>query len=198
MAVRTKQYAGAAIGLSLAGLAVGLLRSRRRRTGDTREALGGSGGVLVNETIVIHSTPDELYRFWRAFENLPRAMSHLESVIDLGGGRSRWRARAHGLGAYEWEAEIINDEPGKLIGWRSLPGSDVTSAGSVNFDGDRTNGGTRVTVRLQYDPPGGKLGALFARALGEDPGAQIRQDLQRLKKHLELGEIASATDRPRA
>jgi uncharacterized membrane protein len=195
--MRTKTYAGAAIGLSLAGLAVGLLRFRGRRTDDTRDALSGSGGVLVNETVVIHSTPDELYRFWRAFENLPRAMRHLESVIDLGGRRSRWRAKAHGLGTYEWEAEIINDEPGKVIGWRSLPGSDVTSAGSVNFDADRTNGGTRVTVRLQYDPPGAKLGALFAKAFGEDPGAQIRQDLQRLKKHLELGEISSATDFPR-
>jgi uncharacterized membrane protein len=193
--VRAK-FAGAAIGLTLGGLAVSLLRSRRR-TDDTRDALGGSSGVLVNETIVIHSTPDELYRFWRAFENLPSAMRHLESVVDLGGGRSRWRARAHGLGTFEWEAEIINDEPGKVIGWRSLPGSDVTSAGSVNFDSDRTSGGTRVTVRLQYDPPGSKLGALFARAFGEDPGAQIRQDLQQLKKHLELGEISSATDFPR-
>ncbi|HEX2446015.1 MAG TPA: SRPBCC family protein [Vicinamibacterales bacterium] len=198
MKVRTKRYAGAAIGLSLAGLAVGLLRSRRRQTGDTREALGGSGGVLVNETIVIHATPDELYRFWRALENLPRAMRHLESVVDLGGGRSRWTARAHGLGTYEWEAEIINDEPGKLLAWRSLPGSSITSAGSVNFDSDRMNGGTRVTVRLQYDPPGGKLGALFAKVLGEDPGSQIRQDLQRLKTHLELGGIAPVSDRPTA
>jgi uncharacterized membrane protein len=187
MTARAKQYyAGAAVGLSLAGLAVGLLRSRRSRSGDTREALGGSRGVLVNETIVIHSTPDELYRFWRAFQNLPRVMRHLESVVDLGGSRSRWKAIAHGLGTYEWEAEVINDEPGKLIGWRSLPGSDVTSAGSVNFDSDRANGGTRVTVRLQYDPPGGKLGAFFAKAFGEDPGAQIREDLQRLKNHLEL------------
>jgi uncharacterized membrane protein len=184
---RWGQYAGAAMALVGAGLAVSLMRSRRprfRRRRDTREALGGSGGVVVHEGVTIDRPASELYRFWRTLENLPRAMSHLESVTDLGGGRSHWVALAHGVGRFEWDAEIINDEPGKLIGWRSLPGSDVTSAGSVNFDemGDR---GTRVTVRLQYDPPAGKLGALVAKIIGEDPAQQIREDLRKLKQLLE-------------
>ncbi|MGH9315345.1 MAG: SRPBCC family protein [Vicinamibacterales bacterium] len=167
------------------------MRSRRARRDDTRKALGGSAGIVVHESVTIHATPDELYRFWRSFENLPKAMSHLESVTDLGGGRSHWVARAHGLGRYEWEAEIINEEPDKLIGWRSLPGSDVTSAGSVNFDEAEAGRGTRVTVRLQYDPPAGKLGALVARAFGEDPAQQIRKDLRKLKQQLEAGEVAT-------
>src|SRR5438874_2608600 len=33
--------------------------------GDTRTALGGSRGVLVEETITIERPVDELYRFWR-------------------------------------------------------------------------------------------------------------------------------------
>lgn len=190
MAVSTRQFAGAAVALAGAGLAVGLMRSRRThlraRRDDTRAALAGSRGLLVHESVTIHRPASELYRFWRTLENLPRAMSHLESVTDLGDGRSHWVARARGIGRVEWDAKIINDEPGKLIAWRSLPGSDVTSAGSVNFDeiDDRS---TRVTVRLQYDPPAGKLGALVAKVLGEDPARQIREDLLRLKQLLEAG-----------
>jgi uncharacterized membrane protein len=186
---RWGQYAGAAVAVAGAGLAVGLLRSRRGRYRDTREALGGPGGVLVHESVTVNRPAHELYLFWRTLENLPRVMSHLDSVTDLGGGRSRWVAVAHGLGKYEWEAEIINDEPGHLIGWRSLPGSDVISAGSVRFIEDRLDRGTRVTVRLQYDPPGGKLGALIAKAFGEDPEQQIREDLRRFKQLLEAGGI---------
>jgi uncharacterized membrane protein len=183
--------AGAAAGLVGAGLAVGWMRSRRARRGDTRAALGGSAGVLVHESVMINAGAEELYRFWRALENLPGAMSHLESVTDLGGGRSHWVARAHGLGTFEWDAEIINDEPGGLIAWRSLPGSDVTSAGSVHFDQPAAGGGTRVTVRLQYDPPAGRIGALVARAFGEDPALQIRKDLGSLKRRIESGNIGT-------
>ena len=190
-AVRWTQYAGAAAALVGTGLAVGWMRSRRTRRDDTRAALGGSGGVLVHESVTVDATPEELYRFWRALENLPAAMSHLESVTDLGGERSHWVARTHGLGKYEWDAEIINDEPAGLIGWRSLPGSDVTSAGSVHFDRTEDGRGTRVTVRLQYDPPAGKAGVLIARAFGEDPARQIREDLRRLKQRLETGSIGT-------
>ena len=122
------------------------MRRRRARRDETRAALGGRGGILVHESVTINARAEELYRFWRRLENLPSAMSHLESVTDLGGGRSHWVARAHGLGTYEWDAEIINDEPGGLISWRSLPGSDVTSAGSVHFDQVGAGPGTRVTV----------------------------------------------------
>src|SRR5437764_9188560 len=44
---------------------------------DTKRALAGPGGVNVEEVIRINRSPDELYRFWRRFEELPRFMAHL-------------------------------------------------------------------------------------------------------------------------
>jgi uncharacterized membrane protein len=44
------------------------------RGSDTRSALGGSRGVLVDEGVTIARNHDELYRFWRSLENLPRFM----------------------------------------------------------------------------------------------------------------------------
>jgi len=71
-----------------------------------------------------------------------------------------------------------------LIAWRTLEGSQVSSAGSVRFE-DAPNGGTVVRVTLKYDPPGGKLGALVARLFGENPSRQIEEDLGRFKELME-------------
>jgi uncharacterized membrane protein len=157
---------------------------------DTRQALGGPAGVIVEESVTINRPISELYRFWRNLENLPRFMTHLESVERITDTLSRWRAKAPAGTTVEWNAEIINEVPDQVIGWKSIEGSDVVSAGSVNFDDAGAGRGTRVRVRLQYSPPGGKVGDAIARLVGSDAATQIRQDLQRFKQLVEAGETA--------
>ena len=155
---------------------------------DTREALGGPGGVRVEASTTIYRHPLEVYAHWRTLDTLPTFMSHLQDVVDLGDGRSAWTA-AGPLGIpVTWTAEIINDVPGELISWRSIGEGDVVTAGSVRFKpaGDH---GTDVRVKLQYDPPAGKVGATVAGAFGEDAQTQIEEDLRRFKQLLETGEI---------
>ncbi|HXG54465.1 MAG TPA: SRPBCC family protein [Vicinamibacterales bacterium] len=157
---------------------------------DTRAALGGAAGVNVDESVTINRPIGELYRFWRNLENLPRFMTHLQSVERVTDTLSRWRAKGPVGSDVEWNAEIINELPHQVIGWKSIEGSDVVSAGSVHFD-DEGERGTRVRVRLQYSPPGGKVGAAIARLLGSDPATQIREDLRRFKQIVEAGEVAT-------
>jgi uncharacterized membrane protein len=164
---------------------------------DTRRALGGSGGTLVEESVTINRPIEELYRFWRNLENLPQFMHHLESVERVTDTLSRWRAKGPGGKTIEWNAEIINEVPNQVIGWRSIEGSDVVSAGSVNFDDAGPGRGTRVRVRLQYSPPGGKVGAAVARLLGRDAATEIREDLRRFKQLVETGEVPATKDQPR-
>ena len=163
---------------------------------DTRRALSGSGGINVEESVTINRPIEDLYRFWRNLENLPRFMHHLESVERVTDTLSRWRAKGP-TGPVEWNAEIINEVPNQVIGWRSIEGSDVVSAGSVNFDDAGTGRGTRVRVRLQYSPPGGKVGAAIAKMLGRDPAAEIREDLRQFKQLVEAGEVPTTNGQPR-
>ena len=160
---------------------------------DTRVALGGHRGTHVREAIRLEVPLDVVYGFWRRFENLPRFMTHLETVTDLGDGRSHWVARGPADMPIEWDAEIINEVPNKVIGWRSIPGSDIATAGSVHFSPDRQGRGTQVSVNLQYSAPGGPAARWLAWALGRDPAHMIREDLRRLKQMLETGEIPRAT-----
>jgi uncharacterized membrane protein len=101
----------------------------------------GRGGAMVAVTTgTFNLSPEEVYRFWRNFENLPRFMSHLESVHVTDEKRSHWVARAPMGTSVEWDAEIIEDRPNYEISWRSLEGADVDNRGTVRFDrapGDR-------------------------------------------------------------
>ena len=164
---------------------------------DTRRALGGHAGAHVEESITINRPIEELYRFWRNLENLPQFMHHLESVERVTDSLSRWRARGPGGKLVEWNAEIINEVPNKVIGWRSIEGSDVVSAGSVNFEEAGPGRGTHVRVRMQYSPPGGRVGAAVARLMGRDAASDIREDLRRFKQLVETGEVSTTKDQPR-
>jgi len=177
----------------------------RRRNGmtdrygdtETRSALSGSRGVNVEEVVVVNRPADELYRFWRNFEQLPSFMAHLVSVQQLDSRRSHWVATAPAGRTVEWDAEIINEIPGELIGWRTMRGADVVSAGSVRFK-DLPNGrGAEVHVRLQYNPPAGKVGAMVAWLFGEEPSQAIREDLRRFKRLMETGEIPTVQGQSR-
>jgi uncharacterized membrane protein len=89
-----------------------------------------------------------------------------------------------------WDAEIINEVHPHVIAWRSLPGADGASAGSVRFV-RRRRGGTTVTVMLQYEPPAGKVGGWAAWLAGASPERQLRQGLRALKQVVEAGELAT-------
>jgi uncharacterized membrane protein len=153
-------------------------------------------GIKVKRDMIINRPAEELYRFWRDFENLPRFMDHLESVRTIGDKRSHWVAKAPAGMTVEWDAEITVDRENEMIGWRSLEGADVDNAGYVRFEGAPGKSGTVVRVSLQYNPPAGKVGATVAKLLGEEPELQIGEDLHRFKQLMETGEVATSQGQP--
>ncbi|HEX5176946.1 MAG TPA: hypothetical protein VFV83_07955, partial [Chthoniobacteraceae bacterium] len=48
-----------------------------------------------------------------------------------------------------------------------------------------SGGGARVRVSIQYQPPGGALGASVAAIFGENPEEQVAEDLRRFKELVE-------------
>lgn len=143
----------------------------------------------VTHVVTVNKSAEEVYGFWRNFENLPRFMRHLVSVTDMGGGRSRWKAMAPAGATVEWDAQVTEDRPNELISWRSLPGADVRNAGTVTFMPAAGGRGTEVRVDLEYRPPAGKLGSMVAMLFREEPGQQVHDDLRNFKQVLEVGEV---------
>lgn len=145
-----------------------------------------SGEVNVEKSVTINKSAEELYKFWRDFENLPQFMIHLESVKNRDPLYSHWKAKAPLGYSVEWDAEITNEVENRLIEWRSIEGADISNSGRVEFN-ETKNRGTEVKVTLQYQAPGGKLGAMFAKVFGENPATQVDEDLRRFKRLMEAG-----------
>jgi uncharacterized membrane protein len=145
--------------------------------------------IHVVRSITISRSPDEVYRFWRQLENLPRFMAHLESVKEEADGSSTWRAKAPAGLHVEWRAEITLDRPNEAIAWRAVEGATVPNRGVVRFEPGPAGNGTVIKVELKYDPPGGALAAAIAKLFGEEPAQQIAGDLRRLKQVLETGSV---------
>ncbi len=153
-------------------------------------------GVRVDQAITIARPRNEVYQFWRSVANLPRFMKNLVSVTNYEGNRSHWVAKGPAGRTVQWDAVIHNERPNEMIAWRSLPGSDVDHAGSVWFKDAPAGRGTEVTVELQYNPPAGALGAIFASLWGKEPSQEIQEDMHRLKELLELGEVLTVEGQP--
>ncbi len=165
-------------------------QAMRENDGETRATM--EHGMDVKAAITIRRAPDDLYRVWRNFENLPRFMKHLEDVQVTGDRRSHWKVTAPANTTIEWDAEITQDQPGALIAWRSLPGAMVATTGEVRFVAAPQDRGTVVRVEMRYEPPAGPLGAGVARLFGENPQHQVNSDLRRFKQIMETGEITQS------
>lgn len=117
-----------------------------------RRAVKTGQGVKVTRACTIRRPAEELFRFWRSLENLPRFMQHMIAVEKVSDVESRWTVKAPGGRTVQWNAVIFNEEPNRLIAWRTREGADVPNAGSVRFEpqGDDT---TVVKVALNTIRP---------------------------------------------
>ena len=76
----------------------------------------------VTAAVTVQAEPHALYALWRDLENLPRFMSHLESVRTDPADelRSHWVVRGPLNRTVEWDAEIVEDLVDRRISWRSV------------------------------------------------------------------------------
>lgn len=100
---------------------------------ESRDGRTAAGKIHFRQSIIIDRSAEDLYKFWRQLENLPRIMQHLESVRATDGNRSRWVAKGPAGTTVEWDAQITDDEPNKIIAWTSVAGSEIENRGSVHF-----------------------------------------------------------------
>jgi uncharacterized membrane protein len=175
--------------LSTAGL---VLTTRGLTNLDTRSIFGfgtGENGIRVNKAINIFAPIDEVYRFWRNFENFPLFMNHVKE-ISVQNDISNWKVAGPAGSTVEFQSRITHDIPNDSIGWETLPDSQVHSTGFVRFDENR-DGSTRVTVQMTYLPPAGAVGHAVAQLFGVDPRQAMHEDLIRLKTLLEEGKTST-------
>ena len=139
---------------------------------------------------LINRPRDELYTFWRRFENLPHFMNNLKAVT-VDGDRSEWIVKGP-MGDLTLTSQITEDAPGRRIAWTSADDSQIRHEGWVSFDDNRFGRGTEVRLFVSYDPPGGARGKFVAKVAQHEPRIQARRELRRFKQLMETGEISTS------
>jgi len=148
--------------------------------------------TIVGRTVTINRPREELYRFWRNFENLPLFMFHIERIDVFDNGRSHWIVKAPAGKKVEWDSVITEDRPNELIAWSTTDDAGVKNSGSIEFRDAPAGRGTEVAATIIYDPPAGSVGKAIAKLFQREPKVQTRQDLRRFKQLMETGEIATS------
>ncbi|HEX3722353.1 MAG TPA: SRPBCC family protein [Nitrolancea sp.] len=179
---------------SVAGGAVTYGIGRRR----AHDAPDGEHSIRIEKVITINKPVEEVYRAWSKVTDLPRILSHLQSVTDLGQGKSHWVANAPLGKTVEWDAETMVDQENRVISWRSTGETAVQNVGAVRFQEAPNGRGTELRVRIEYNVPFGTVGSAVAKLFGEEPGQQVEDDLRRFKQMLETGEVATTEGQSRA
>jgi len=163
-----------------------------RSSSTQQEAIEADHGAVTAAVVTINKPAQDLYAFWRDFPNLAGVLENVESIVPAGPQQTTWTVKAPGGRTVSWVAEVTEDEPGRVIGWKSAEGADVRNSGRVEFN-EVPGRGTVVRAVIGYDPPGGAIGQFVAKLFQREPAIQARRDLRRFKQLMETGEIATSS-----
>jgi uncharacterized membrane protein len=140
--------------------------------------------INIRETFVVQQPKQLVYYAWSQLANLPLFLKHVKSIEVLENGRSHWAIHTpKGLPDIEWEAEIVEDHPGEMFSWRSLPGSSIETAGKVTMR-DFPGGATQVRVLISYRPPAGYIGSMLARVFTPAFKRMVKEDIAHFQEYV--------------
>lgn len=156
----------------------------------------GSPAINLRAVMTVNKPREEVYGYWRNLTNLPSFMAHLKEVVEIDERRSHWVIETPGIGGrIEWDAEVVKDEPNRLIGWQSVNGAAIKNAGKVEFD-DAPRQGTEIRIVFSYHPPAGGLGTGVAKLFMPVFRGIIEDEIFNFKRVIEAGEIPTTKGQP--
>jgi uncharacterized membrane protein len=147
----------------------------------------GRRAVEFQKTIYIDAPVDVVFAFWRNIEDFPRFMTNVREVRRTNvEGQSHWTISGPGGIPIEFDAVVTQFIPNQVLAWKTVEGATVGHAGIVRFEpaGER---GTRLQIRMSYNPPAGVIGHSVAWLAGATAKTKMDEDLVRMKTLVETG-----------
>lgn len=157
-----------------------------------KDNVEGEYGASSVRAVLINRPRQELYAFWRNFENLPSFTENIKEVETIDAVTTHWVVSGPAEIDIDLVAEVTEDVPGERIAWRSTENSDIDHEGWIEFRDNAFGRGTEVRAFLSYDPPAGAVGKIVAKVMQREPRIQIRRELRRFKQLMEAGEVSTS------
>jgi uncharacterized membrane protein len=158
------------------------------------------GKFWIRTSGLIQAEAQKLYEMWRDVESAPLWQEQIVRVTPTSEKTSHWVMRSRDKDkpndndkTIEWNSEILADEPGRRIAWRSV-GGDSDNAGEVIFEPAPGSKGTLVTVLQEFRM--GKLTSTWERIVGRNPKQAVIENLRHFKALAETGEIPRTEGQP--
>lgn len=156
------------------------------------------GGTRVSRTVTVDAPAEDLHDRWQDPDTLERVVAHFADVSAVDEGRFHWSIDGPAGRQFSWESQVVEDDPGERLRWASLPGAPVPNEWTVEFDEAPGDRGTKVTLTVDVDAPGGRLGTAAVDHLSVLSEGAVGEILRRFKRLVETGEIPSLEANPSA
>ena len=150
------------------------------------------GKIWIRTSSRVEAEAEDLYGIWRDVEAAPLWQEQITRVTTTGKATSHWVMQS-GDKTIEWDSEVLADEPGHRIAWRSI-GGESDNAGEVIFEVAPRGRGTMVTVLQEFRM--GKLASAWETFVGRNPKQAVIENLRHFKAFAETGEIPRTQGQP--
>jgi len=132
----------------------------------------------IEKTFEVDVPVNTVYNQWTQFEEFPQFMEGVQEVRQTDDTHLHWKAKIAGK-EKEWDSEIVEQVPDKVIAWRSISGA--PNAGTVRFE-PLNKERTRIKLTMEYEPQG------FVEKAGDSLGVvsgKVESAVERFKDLLE-------------
>lgn len=124
-----------------------------------RRANVNHGQINFKKQIVIQSTPQEVYMFFREFRNLKLILPQIEAVKPIDIENKHWELHLRSRKKkYLTEIIVVKEKHNEFLGWSTGEGACIYHTGRVELQAGAVEGVTVLNFVFSYTPPGGKLG----------------------------------------
>lgn len=127
-------------------------------------------------SVNVSSDTQTTWAYISNYQNFDKFMSNVREIKMIDDKTSEWNLSGPLGIPVSWKAVTTTfDAPNKLA-WQSLEGSLETN-GYITVEPAAS--GSKVTVNVRYNPPGGAIGEAFTK-LFKDPQKMLENDLEKL------------------
>ncbi len=172
------------------------INTAQRRRGETVTEIPGKKGFRVQRSLTIQRSPEELYEFWYDIEKAPLYMQNIDTVTKTGERTSHWAAQTASGHTVEWNAELLEDLPGRGIAWHVHGNPTTANAGKIHFEATPDGHGSIVTLTLDYYSPQGPFWSNLSKRFSMIDDHETLETLRCFKEVMEAGEVATVKGQP--
>ena len=145
----------------------------------------------IEASVTIHRPVEEVFRFYRNFQNLPRFLGDVWDIEQIGPATSRWAIQGPLGIRTNWTMKVTEERTNELIRYETATSPLLRTSWEIHFASGSKAGETEVREVMKI--PLGRLGRAALALLGKFPAEEVAANLHRLKQVMETGKVTDTS-----